>query len=155
MNRTSLVLAALLIGVVMTSGCYSHTYRTGPRPARAEADYHAWQNHIIAGLVTLSDDVSLQAICPNGAAVIHNRVTFVNGLVGAITLGIYTPTTVRIWCAGERGQAELHEVEIDISKGLIEKARLIVPDFDEQVLALHDELNATRVADAGADTATF
>ena len=35
-------------------------------------------------------------------AIIETQQTFLNGLVGAVTLGIYTPQTVTITCAGGR-----------------------------------------------------
>lgn len=152
MKRTHLLFPALLIGTFAVSGCYSHTYRTGLRPAQQDADHQAWQHHLIAGLFTLSSDVQLNEICPNGAAVIHNRMTFVNILVAAITGSIYAPTTVKVWCAAGGGQASLHEVEIDVTPELIEQARLIVPDFDEQLMALHAELTAQRLAAKGGAT---
>ncbi len=149
MKRTHLVLVAVLLGTLVLPGCYSHTYRTGARPAQAEADHEAWQHHLIFGLVTLSGDVQLNEICPDGAAVIHNRMTLVNGLVMAVTGSIYTPTTVKIWCASAPPQTSLHEVEMEITEELIEQARLILPDFDELVLALHAEFSSPRVAHGG------
>lgn len=155
MKRSQLVLLALILGTLVVSGCYSHTYRTGQRPARAEADHYAWQHHVIYGLITLSPDIQLDNICPNGAAVIHNRMTVLNSLVSGLTWGIYTPTMVRIWCASGDAQASVHEIEIDITPELIEQARLIIPDFDEQVLTLHEEMTTTRMAATDASTGTF
>ena len=108
----------------------------------ATANYDTWHHHLIGGLITLSDDLRLEEICPQGVAVVHNRLTFVNWLVSAITAGIYTPSTVRIWCATRGGQAEMHEVEMHVTPEYIERARLIIPDFEEQLAILHAELSS-------------
>jgi hypothetical protein len=43
--------------------------------------------------------IDARQACPSGVALVTTEQSFVNGLVGAITLGIYTPQHVTITCA--------------------------------------------------------
>ena len=45
-----------------------------------------------------SKDVDLRAICPGGTARIVEETTFLDGLYGNLTLGIYTPRSSSYWC---------------------------------------------------------
>ncbi len=55
-------------------------------------------HHIIYGLAKLSDEISLDAVCPTGVHRIESEHTVVDPLLAIVTAGIYTPTTVQIWC---------------------------------------------------------
>jgi hypothetical protein len=52
----------------------------------------------IYGLVPPST-VETAAKCPNGVAKVETQLSFVNQLVGALTLGIYTPMSIKVTCA--------------------------------------------------------
>jgi hypothetical protein len=45
-----------------------------------------------------SQDVDMRAICPAGTARIVEETTFVDGLFGQLTLGIYAPRSSYYWC---------------------------------------------------------
>jgi hypothetical protein len=45
--------------------------------------------------------VDLDAACPSGAHGWRSKTSFVNGLLAAVTLGIYVPATVEVECAPE------------------------------------------------------
>lgn len=107
------VLSLLLCGMALgLSGCFHHKYTDGSARAGGVPDYDQWRHHLIGGLVTLDENMDLRAICPSGVAYIHDRQTFLNGLVGAITFGIYTPTQVTIYCKSGRAAAEGQGEEI-------------------------------------------
>lgn len=86
------VLAALIL-----TGCYHQVVRTGATPGNVVVE-RPWTATFLFGLVP-ARAINTAAQCPTGVAVIETQQTFVNGLVGALTLGIYTPQTVRITCA--------------------------------------------------------
>ena len=54
------------------------------------------------GLVA-AEEINATADCPSGVAIIETEQSFLNGLVGLLTIGIYTPQTVTITCAGGGG----------------------------------------------------
>jgi hypothetical protein len=90
--RSLLLAAALLL-----PGCYAVKYQTrrprgGPQHVIG-ADFFFW------GLVG-SKDVDLDTLCPNGVHEWRNEASAVNGLVSVLTLGIYSPRTIVVDCAG-------------------------------------------------------
>lgn len=93
-------LALVLPLVLVTTGCYHQVVRTGATPS-GQVIERPWTATYLFGLVPAST-INTAAECPNGVAVVETEQTFPNGLVGAITLGIYTPQTVRITCATGR-----------------------------------------------------
>jgi Bor protein len=88
----------LLFALLLTTACYHQVVQTGATPG-AQVVERPWTATWLFGLVPATE-ISTAAECPGGVAVIETQQTFLNGLVGALTLGIYTPQTVRITCAG-------------------------------------------------------
>ena len=93
-RRSGLTLA--LCAFLMT-GCYHQVVQTGATPAPGNAVVQKTAGVMWWGLA--GAEVDTTAECPSGVATIETQQTFVNGLVGLITLGIYTPQTVTITCA--------------------------------------------------------
>ena len=90
-QQPGLVLAALL------SGCWVHEFQTGRPRGGAVHDEGAF--FALWGLVP-NRDFDLDVYCPEGAAYFKNEQTFLDGLLGTVTLGILTHRTVTIECAG-------------------------------------------------------
>ncbi len=86
--------AALLI---LLAGCYHATVETGATPSTVVIDKE-FASSWIYGLVP-PDPVPTMERCPNGVAKVETQHTFVNQLVGLLTLGIYTPMQIKVTCA--------------------------------------------------------
>jgi hypothetical protein len=90
----------LLVGllVLAQAACYHATVRNvGPSPGGLT--YNKWSHSWIYGLVPPAD-VDAAATCGDREpAVVETQLTFVNGLVGALTFGIYTPMTITVQCS--------------------------------------------------------
>src|SRR6476620_2301512 len=86
--------AASLIGL---AGCYHATVETGATPSTVVID-QSFASSWIYGLVP-PKLVSTTSKCPAGVAKVETQHSFVNGLVGVLTLGIYTPMQIRVTCA--------------------------------------------------------
>jgi len=56
-------------------------------------------HYFLWGLVG-EKSVNLTQLCPQGVARWKNQQTFVDGLLGFITLGIYIPRTITVECTG-------------------------------------------------------
>jgi len=82
---------ALLCTTLFTS-CYSYTSVVG-EGAKGNQEVTAWNHYLIAGLAPVS--VSDSKAMAGGAKdyTVTTKQTFVNGLISAITSGLYTPTT--------------------------------------------------------------
>ena len=90
---------ALALGlVVATTGCFRHTYQVGQGAAAGPIVYEEWQTKWIAGLIG-ETNLDVDQLCPSGNATVHDEQTFLNGPLGVLTGGIFTPTTVRVRCS--------------------------------------------------------
>lgn len=94
--------AALAVSAfVLTTGCYHQVVNTG-LPASSTVVQRSFHPTWIFGLVQ-AQPIDVRQQCPNGIALAGTRMTFLNGLVGALTLGIFTPHEVTITCASGSG----------------------------------------------------
>jgi TRAP-type C4-dicarboxylate transport system permease large subunit len=82
-----MVLAA---ACVSQTGCYHQVFNTGLAKA--------WHPSFVFGLVA-GAPIDVRTVCPSGVAIASTRMTFANGLVGGLTLGIFTPHEVKVVCA--------------------------------------------------------
>ena len=102
-----------VVGLVLVlASCYEHTYTVGGGAPASPVVYGEWQHHWLGGLIGERTH-EMGEICPSGNATIHDEQTFLNGLVTALTGGIYAPTTVTIRCStGQSAQLQLSKKEI-------------------------------------------
>lgn len=95
MKQTAkMAIVALSLSFLMTS-CYSYTSVVG-KGAQGNTEVKKWNNYVIYGLVPVG--VSDSKAMADGATDYTVKVehTFVNGLLSAITFGIYNPTTTTV-----------------------------------------------------------
>jgi hypothetical protein len=118
--RTLSRLGALLSACVL-SGCFHQIVQTGRTPGTTVVE-RPWVSTWLWGLVP-ANEISTVAECPNGVATVETQQSFVNGLVGALTLGIYTPQEVRVTCA-QAGAMLPTGPEIDVQHGASIDARI-------------------------------
>lgn len=110
----------LLTAVFLLSGCYHATVVTGLQPS-AEVIEKNFAPSWIYGLVPPPTVETMQQ-CENGVAKVETELSFVNQLVGALTLGIYTPMTIKVTCAaGNTSDAQI----------LLEEGQDVVRAFSE------------------------
>jgi hypothetical protein len=114
------VLALFLPLALALSGCYHQVVRTGASPGPTVIE-RPWTATFLFGLVPATT-INTAEECPAGVAVVETEQTLPNGVVGALTLGIYTPQTVRITCAVE-GSALDGALEVRIPAGATRSER--------------------------------
>lgn len=90
-----------LIGITLVSllaGCATQTYLVGDQQANTEAAYDEGQTFFVSGLAQ-TQKVDATQIC-NGKQVakVQTQKTFLNGLLGSLSSGIYTPRQMRVYC---------------------------------------------------------
>ena len=98
MRKTYLREMSLLLLMAMVTSCYHVTYSTGK--AIAGPAQSGWSHFYLWGLAG-DPELDLSAQCPNGTAKLHAYQSFANGLVGALTLGIYSPRSWEAWCTSK------------------------------------------------------
>lgn len=87
----------LLTGLFIFSGCYHAQVTTGLQPS-AQVYEDTMAHGFLFGLVPPSI-VRAQDECSNGVARVETRISFINGLLSAITFNLYTPMHIKVTCA--------------------------------------------------------
>ena len=93
LRRTALLAAA----VVLSTACFHQTMHSGLTPSTTVVEKQfvaTW----LWGIVPATP-IDTRQSCPSGVATVETQQTFMNGFVGVLTLGIYSPQSVRITCA--------------------------------------------------------
>lgn len=86
-----------LLAMMLLPGCYHATVETGATPSTTVIR-KGFASGWIYGLVP-PKTVEVASQCPNGVARVETQLSFVNQLVGFLTLGIYTPMEITVTCA--------------------------------------------------------
>ncbi|MDT8368702.1 MAG: Bor family protein [Longimicrobiales bacterium] len=124
-------LAGLTLLLLGTAGCLEHTYTSGAGAPEGPVVYRSWHSHWLGGLIG-EKNVTVEEHCPSGNATIHDEQTFLNGLVTAVTFGIYAPTRATIRCD------EGTEVNLELTGGEVVMI-LASPRFLDRVEAVIPE----------------
>lgn len=93
-------LSISLLSFIALTACYHATIETG-LPASTTVIDKQWANSFIYGLVP-PETMETLSKCPNGVAKVETQMSFLNGLVSALTGGIYTPMQLTVTCASSR-----------------------------------------------------
>ena len=141
-NKNKILRAMTLVALLPLAACYEHTISVGGGAPQAPLVFDHWQNFWLGGLIGHTK-VDLEEVCPSGRATIEARQTFLNGLVTALTSGIYSPTTVKVRCQrGRRADLELDEADVAAMVAQPEFLLWVGVDMPE----LSDEVAAAQVA---------
>ena len=92
-HRTAIALA---LGLAV-SGCFHQIVQTGRTPGPTVVK-KPWTATWLWGLVPATP-LDVTQNCPGGIATVETKMTFMNGLVSALTIGIFTPRDVSVTCA--------------------------------------------------------
>ena len=95
----------VLVMCMLVAGCFHATIETGLQPD-GQRITQKWASGWIYGLVP-PKTVETAAKCPNGVSKVQTQRSFLTGLVGALTLGIYTPMEIVVDCASGTSSGEL------------------------------------------------
>ena len=88
-------MAIAVTSASMLTSCFTYTTVVG-EGAKGNSETKAWNHYVIYGLAPVG--VSNPADLAGGAKdyTVKTEQTFVNGLVSALTFGIYSPTTTTV-----------------------------------------------------------
>ena len=93
------MLLATALALLIT-GCAQQTFTVQNKPA-AVATETITHHFFVSGIGQKKKTVDAAKICGGAENVVKTETqqTFVNGLLGFITLGIYTPLEARVYCS--------------------------------------------------------
>lgn len=106
---------SLLSLCVATGACFHTTIDTGLEPSQRTI-HEPWANSWIVGLVPPST-IETAEKCPSGVSKVETQQSFLNGLVGILTLGIYTPMEIKVTCAASGGDDLPAQTDVSIGEG--------------------------------------
>ncbi|MBP47703.1 MAG: hypothetical protein CMH53_07175, partial [Myxococcales bacterium] len=61
--------------------------------------------------------INSATLCPSGVAMIDAHISFLDGFIGALTVGVYTPKTVVVVCAA--GDVEVSDASRPLRVGVM------------------------------------
>jgi hypothetical protein len=95
MKKSLKMVAIVFASSMLLTSCYSYTSVVG-NGAQGNSQVTKWNHYVVYGLAPVGVSDSKQMA--NGAEnySVHTRQSFVNGLVSALTFGLYTPTTTTV-----------------------------------------------------------
>jgi uncharacterized lipoprotein YajG len=99
MIRTAqkLSLASLLVCAALLSGCATQSFSIAEAPPKPTVEKR--QTFFLGGILQeKSIDAAKTCGGADKVAKVERQETFVDGLLGVVTLGIYTPLTARVYC---------------------------------------------------------
>ncbi|MCL1623465.1 Bor family protein [Moraxella sp. Tifton1] len=83
----------------LSTGCATQTYLLAPKDTSAQPTYDKAQTFFVSGLAQ-EQSVDASKVC-NGAenvTRIETQKSFINGLLGTLSSGIYTPLQIKVYC---------------------------------------------------------
>lgn len=108
------VMAALVLASGGLGSCYRMQYVTDTPPATSSPNQSEWNHFFIGGLIG-DPEVGVDEMCPGGVSRVDVVHSVANIIVAVLTLGIYAPTTVDVWCADDGGAARPGDYRIEDS----------------------------------------
>jgi hypothetical protein len=93
-------LHAVILISVLVAGCANQRFLVGGEIAPTSAPkYEDRQTYFIGGLAQ-KQTVDATQVCggANKVNAVATEITFVDGVLGMLTFGIYTPITARVYC---------------------------------------------------------
>ncbi len=89
------MMAILFVSSMLLTSCYSYTTVVNGG-AQGHEEVTEWNHYLIFGLAPVG--ISDAKYMSNGAEsyTVNTKTTFVNGLLGGLTFGIYTPTKTTV-----------------------------------------------------------
>ena len=96
MIKNSMRMIAIVFGSSMLlTSCYSYTSVVGSG-AQGNNQTTKWNHYVVYGLAPVGVSDSKQMAGGSENYTVHTRQSFVNGLVSALTFGLYTPTVTTV-----------------------------------------------------------
>jgi hypothetical protein len=120
LRRVSVGMA--VAGCVLLTGCFHQVVSTGMAPGTTVVA-RPWTSTWIFGLVE-AKPINVRQECPGGLAFVASKMTFLNGLVAGLTLGIWTPQDVTITCAAGRASLDASVIQLPLGASVAESVAL-------------------------------
>jgi hypothetical protein len=96
--RPAAAITSLLLATLAIAGCHTMRFELADGPVGQTVTER--KHYFLEGLVP-TRVIDVTAHCPNGAVAIMEETTFVDGLLGLVTLDVWTPRSSTYYCRAE------------------------------------------------------
>ena len=98
--NAAVILCLLIMSglTIMLSGCYTLRVYHDTDMLREKHDGEISSISMIFSGSQIGGPAQIRSVCPSGASLIEIEQTVTDGLVHYLSLGLYSPQTVRVWC---------------------------------------------------------
>ena len=94
-KKTMKLMAIMFAASMLLTSCYSYTTVVGSG-AKGSTEVKKWNHYILWGLAPVGVSDSKQMAEGATDYTVKTEQSFVNGLVSALTFGVYSPTTTTV-----------------------------------------------------------
>ena len=94
-KKSMKMMAVVFAASMLLTSCFSYTSVVGTG-AEGNKETTKWNNYVLFGLAPVGVSDSKQMADGAENYTVHTRQSFVNGLLAAVTFGIYTPTMTTV-----------------------------------------------------------
>lgn len=94
-KRTTKMMTIVFASALLLTSCYSYTSVVG-KGAQGTTQTTKWNHYVVYGLAPVGVSDSKQMADGAENYTVHTRQSFVNGLIAALTFGIYTPSMTTV-----------------------------------------------------------
>lgn len=89
----------LTLSTWLSTSCYQLTFHHDFKRLSAQHHATASQADFFLATQSLEPPVQLKSYCPGGVSQLRIEQTFYDGMIHYMTLGMYSPQTVKVWCS--------------------------------------------------------
>lgn len=109
------IIYLFLITSFIFVSCHHITFKK-KRTANHFPSQDEWYNNFIVGLAETEGPIDVDAVCPEGFSRVESYQSFLNSLVLGLTMAIYTPLTIKVYCANTDRS---YLIELDENRNIV------------------------------------
>jgi hypothetical protein len=134
MRRLARSALALAFASFALTGCFKYAIVSGSGGNLEGNAKTAWENHFLWGLVG-DPSVDVSKVCGTENATVRVERDFLQGLLSTVLLGLWTPSTLRVYCGSTDRPSAMIELSPEDQRALVSSA-----GFLDMVLDVAPEL---------------
>ena len=98
LRSVGLALLLTFILLLLLSGCYKVRFYHDTDMLRKKHDGEITSTSMIFNNNQTEGPANIHSVCPSGASMVELEQSILDGLTHYLTLGFYSPQTIRVWC---------------------------------------------------------
>ena len=97
-HSVALILLITTTLPLLLAGCYTVRFYHDTDILREKHDREITSTSILFPVSQIGGPTNIRSACPSGASMVEIEQSILDGLTHYLSLGLYSPQTVRVWC---------------------------------------------------------